>query len=128
MANHLAITSAEQVDNAVAAAKEYCEQRGCILTWERIAYCCGVDRNTLTDYREGTVKMDEIDADEREEIRSAVKRAWAECNAEIAEAMMEKGNCVGAIFLGKNNYGYVDKREVAGDIGITFVGEDTISD
>lgn len=128
MANHLAITSAAQINSALDEARRYCAEHGRVLTWERLAYCCGVDRNTLTDYRTGKVQMAGLDEEEREGIRSALTRAWAECNAELAETMMDKGNCIGAIFLGKNNYGYVDKQDITGEIGVTFVGEDGIAD
>ena len=126
MAGELKITSAEQVEQGLAAAMAHCEAKNIKLTWGRLAVCCGVDCDTLNRYMREEVKT--VEENEKSRIAVALKRAKAECEAETQENMHEHGNNGGTIFYAKNVFGYTDKQEISGTVGVTFTGEDSIPD
>ena len=64
----------------------------------------------------------------REKSLSLLKKAYILCNADLEDALATGRGTVGNIFLGKNNYGYVDKVEVNTTEKVIFCGENDMQD
>lgn len=122
------IHSVRQVRTALETAKAGAAARGLPLTPERIAACLGMSRQTLLRYIEGELQADSPSERTRRTVQSMLRQAWWDCNAELAEELLKPGSHSGAVFLGKNNFGYADKADNAHTVDVTFVGENDIAD
>lgn len=91
----------EEIDQAIKAYFERCEETGKPLTMSGLAVWLDMDRRSLVNYGN------------REEFFPSIKRARAMIEASTEERMlMNELNVTGAIFSLKNNYGWVDKQEI----------------
>lgn len=91
----------EEIDQAIKAYFERCEESGKPLTMSGLAVWLDMDRRSLVNYGN------------REEFFLSIKRARAMIEASTEERMlMNELNVTGAIFSLKNNYGWVDKQEI----------------
>lgn len=91
----------EEIDQAIRAYFERCEESGKPLTMSGLAVWLDMDRRSLVNYGN------------REEFFPSIKRARAMIEASTEERMlMNELNVTGAIFSLKNNYGWVDKQEI----------------
>ena len=91
----------EEIDQAIRAYFERCEETGKPLTMSGLAVWLDMDRRSLVNYGN------------REEFFLSIKRARAMIEASTEERMlMNELNVTGAIFSLKNNYGWVDKPEI----------------
>lgn len=91
----------EEIDQAIKAYFERCEETGKPLTMSGLAVWLDMDRRSLVNYGN------------REEFFLSIKRARAMIEASTEERMlMNELNVTGAIFSLKNNYGWVDKQEI----------------
>lgn len=112
----------EQINDAIARAREYADKKGVPLTLERLAATLGVTRETLSEY----VKEYSSTHNEGAE---ALKRAAAECTASVMEHGMVRGNSpIMPIFYLKNNAGYRDRVEQETTHRVTFIGMDNLQD
>jgi hypothetical protein len=73
----------------------------------------GMDRRTLWEIRTGNYRRDKAPYDIPKETSDVIKKTY-KFMEELWENYMQNGkiNPVSGIFLGKNNYGYVDKQDV----------------
>jgi hypothetical protein len=73
----------------------------------------GMDRRTLWEIRTGNYRRDKAPYDIPKESSDVIKKTY-KLMEELWENYMQNGkiNPVSGIFLGKNNYGYVDKQDV----------------
>lgn len=122
------IRSTGQVKRAWQQARAIATERGIPLTPERIAACLGISRQTLQRYRDGSLEADSPSELVRARVQDMLQKIWCECNAELAEELLRPGSHSGAVFLGKNNFGYADKAESAAVHEVIFIGEDQIAD
>lgn len=91
----------EEIDQAISAYFDRCEESGKPLTMSGLAVWLDMDRRSLVNYGN------------REEFFPSIKRARAMIEASTEERMlMNELNVTGAIFSLKNNYGWVDKQEI----------------
>lgn len=91
----------EEIDQAIKAYFDRCEESGKPLTMSGLAVWLDMDRRSLVNYGN------------REEFFPSIKRARAMIEASTEERMlMNELNVTGAIFSLKNNYGWVDKQEI----------------
>lgn len=91
----------EEIDQAIRAYFDRCEENGKPLTMSGLAVWLDMDRRSLVNYGN------------REEFFPSIKRARAMIEASTEERMlMNELNVTGAIFSLKNNYGWVDKQEI----------------
>ena len=91
----------EEIDQAIRAYFERCEEIGKPLTMSGLAVWLDMDRRSLVNYGN------------REEFFLSIKRARAMIEASTEERMlMNELNVTGAIFSLKNNYGWVEKQEI----------------
>lgn len=91
----------EEIDQAIRAYFDRCEESGKPLTMSGLAVWLDMDRRSLVNYGN------------REEFFPSIKRARAMIEASTEERMlMNELNVTGAIFSLKNNYGWVDKQEI----------------
>ena len=112
----------EQINDAIARAREYADNKGVPMTLERLAATLGVERGTLWEYIKdyGDTHTPGVDA---------LKRAAAECTASVMEHGMTRGNSpIMPIFYLKNNAGYRDKTEQETTHRVTFTGMDNLQD
>lgn len=112
----------EQINDAIARAREYADNKGVPLTLERLAATLGVERGTLWEYIKdyGDTHTPGVDA---------LKRAAAECTASVMEHGMTRGNSpIMPIFYLKNNAGYRDKIDQETTHRVTFTGMDNLQD
>lgn len=122
------IRTVRQVRRALEDAKATAHERGLPLTPERLAACLGLSRKTLLQYVEGSLQAESPSERTRAEVQRLLAQAWCDCNAELAEELLKPGSHSGAVFLGKNNFGYADKAEPHANADVTFVGENAIVD
>ena len=112
----------EQINDAIARAREYADSKGVPLTLERLAATLGVTRETLSEY------VKEYSSTHNEGAET-LKRAAAECTASVMEHGMMRGNSpIMPIFYLKNNAGYRDKVEQETTHRVTFTGMDSLQD
>lgn len=112
----------EQINDAIARAREYADNKGVPMTLERLAATLGVERGTLWEYIKdyGDTHTPGVDA---------LKRAAAECTASVMEHGMTRGNSpIMPIFYLKNNAGYRDKIDQETTHRVTFTGMDNLQD
>lgn len=117
------IRNDRQVRRALEKARVMARERELPLTPERIAACLGISRARLQEYIEGTRQAEHPSGLIRERVQALLAQAWRDCNAELAEELLRPGSHSGAVFLGKNNFGYTDKAEPPGHGDVVFVGE-----
>ncbi len=122
------LRSVQKVNKGLAAAREMAAQHKLPLTIERIAACLGISRKRLLAYIHDEVDDPETNAKRRAKIHGILWQAFCDCEAELAEEMLKPGSHTGAVFLGKNNFGYLDREERDADISVTFVGEENIKE
>lgn len=122
------IRTVRQVRLAMEQARSAADARGLPLTPERLAACLGMSRQTLLRYIEGELQADSPSVHTQEKVQAMLQQAWWDCNAELAEELLKPGSHSGAVFLGKNNFGYADKAEAVHTVDVTFVGEADIAD
>ncbi len=122
------LRSVAKVNKGLAQAREMAAEHKLPLTIERIAACLGVSRKRLLAYIRDEVEDPDADEKKREKIHKILWQAFCDCEAELAEEMLKPGSHTGAVFLGKNNFGYADREERAADVSVTFVGEENIQE
>ncbi len=122
------LRSVSKVNKGLLEAKHIAAENKLPLTIERIAACLGVSRKRLLAYIRDEVDDPEVDAKKREKIHQILWQAFCDCEAELAEEMLKPGSHTGAVFLGKNNFGYLDREEREADISVTFVGEENMKE
>ena len=88
----------EQLEKLINEYFEQCEVRERPPTIAGLAYCLGVDRQTIYNY------------EKKEPFFGTIKRARDRIIMNIEEELICRGNS-GTIFLAKN-YGYTDKQEL----------------
>ncbi len=117
------IRNDRQVRRALEKARVMARERELPLTPERIAACLGISRARLQEYIEGTRQAEHPSGLVRGRVQALLAQAWRDCNAELAEELLRPGSHSGAVFLGKNNFGYTDKAEPPEHGDVVFVGE-----
>ena len=122
------LRSVSKVNKALLSARQIAADNKLPLTVERIAACLGISRKRLLAYIRDEVEDPEITPRKREKIHGILWQAFCDCEAELAEEMLKPGSHTGAVFLGKNNFGYLDREERETDISVTFVGEENIKE
>ncbi len=122
------LRSVSKVNKALLSARQIAADNKLPLTVERIAACLGISRKRLLAYIRDEVEDPEITPRKREKIHGILWQAFCDCEAELAEEMLKPGSHTGAVFLGKNNFGYLDREEREADISVTFVGEENIKE
>jgi len=91
----------EQLESAIEAYFEDAESREVPYTVEGLAVACGVDRRTILNY------------EKTDEFFPTIKEAKDKVLQHLQEyAIKGKYNSAMTIFNLKNNYGFVDKKEV----------------
>ena len=119
---------AAEVRTALEKARAIAESRGLPLTPERIAACLGISRQQFLHVVENGVDDPTISESARIHIHRMLWQAFCDCGAELAEELLKPGSHSGAVFLGKNNFGYSDRTDRETEIAVQFVGEDDIPD
>ena len=119
---------ATEVRKALNQARAIADSRGLPLTPERIAACLGISRQQFLHVIENGVDDPDISPAARDRIHHMLWQAFCDCGAELAEELLKPGSHSGAVFLGKNNFGYSDRADRDADISVQFVGEDEIPD
>lgn len=122
------LRSVSKVNKGLAQARQMAAEHKLPLTIERIAACLGISRKRLLAYIRDEVEDPNMDAKKREKIHKILWQAFCDCEAELAEEMLKPGSHTGAVFLGKNNFGYLDREGREADISVTFVGEENIKE
>lgn len=122
------LRSVQKVNKGILEARRIAAENKLPLTVERIAACLGVSRKRLLAYIHGEVDDPQVDEKKKEKIHRVLWQAFCECEAELAEEMLKPGSHTGAVFLGKNNFGYADREDRDADISVTFVGEENIKE
>ena len=89
----------QELDNAITAYFDKCEQLNKPLTYAGLALALDMDYQTLYNY------------EKRDQFFDTIKKARDRVRAYVEEQMFIRGNA-GVIFYAKN-YGYTDKQEVA---------------
>lgn len=106
----------EELENRINEYFEYCEINEKPMTMSGLAYYLDVDRQTLINYKN------------REEFFDAIKKAKQRVLMDTEERLQTSQQpTAGIIFSLKNNYGWVDKQEIATttrDITDFFVEEE----
>ena len=89
-----------------------------------LAYALGTSRNVLLSYQ----KMEHTTMDEEEQRRCAhaIKRAKNKIQEYVDKYMFKGKNQTSAIFVAKNNFGWIDKSEQ--DLNLGTVDEEKIKD
>ncbi len=119
------------IKKGIENAKEYCKEKDIPLTLVRVCSCIGIDRKTMLELvNGGAVASNETEEEKKKRERSVMllKRVHTECNADLEDCLATGRGTVGNIFLGKNNYGYVDKVEVNTTEKVIFCGENDMQD
>ena len=122
------LRSVALVNKGLSEARRIAADNKLPLTIERIAACLGISRKRLLAYIRDEVEDDAVDAKKRARIHKILWQAFCDCEAELAEEMLKPGSHTGAVFLGKNNFGYLDREERDADIIVTFVGEENMKE
>lgn len=122
------LRSVAKVNKGLAQARTVAAEHKLPLTIERIAACLGISRKRLLAYIRDEVDDPEIDGKRRAKIHTVLWQAFCDCEAELAEEMLKPGSHTGAVFLGKNNFGYCDREERDAEISVTFVGEENMKE
>ncbi|MBR3289618.1 MAG: hypothetical protein IKI63_02440 [Clostridia bacterium] len=117
---------AADVRAALDQARAIADSRGLPLTPERIAACLGISRQQFLHMVEHGVDDPAISLSARTRIDRMLWQAYCDCSAELAEELLKPGSHSGAVFLGKNNFGYTDRSDREADLTVQFVGEDDI--
>lgn len=92
--------TAKELEDKIQAYYIDCDERQMPYTIEGLAYTCGCDRRTITNYAK------------EEEFFPIIKKHREKILTQLAElAISGKGNPTSIIFNLKNNYGYTDKTE-----------------
>lgn len=101
----------EQLQSLIEEYYKECKEREVPITMAGLAVALYCDRGTLINYSR------------KDQFFSVIKRARELVNAKLEEHLMSGKPPIGAIFLGKNNFGYVDKQEVehSGEMSITGI-------
>lgn len=124
MSNPL-IRSYKRVREAISEAEAIASKNGVPLTVERLAACLGMSREEFVGYvhaRPAVLSNSEF------RIRRLLCDQYNRIGAALAEELMKSGSHTGAVFLGKNNFGYTDKADVKADLSIAFTGETELSE
>lgn len=119
---------ATDVRAALDQARAIADSRGLPLTPERIAACLGVSRQQFLHAIEHGVDAPGISPAARARIDRMLWQAFCDCSAELAEELLKPGSHSGAVFLGKNNFGYSDRSDREADLTVQIVGEEDIPD
>jgi len=119
---------AAEVRTALDQARAIADSRGLPLTPERIAACLGISRQQFLHAVEHGVDDPDMSPAARIRIHRMLWQAFCDCGAELAEELLKPGSHTGAVFLGKNNFGYSDRAVPDADVSVQFVGEDEIPD
>ena len=117
-----------EVRAALDQARAIADSRGLPLTPERIAACLGISRQQFLHVVENGVDDPDVSPTARIRIHRMLWQAFCDCSAELAEELLKPGSHSGAVFLGKNNFGYSDRSDREADVSVQFVGEDEIPD
>ena len=97
--------SVKQLQDAIDAYFNECEEKGKPLTVSGLAVALGTNRQTLLNYEEKPAYIDTI------------KKAKAKIEAFNEELLYSKDvPTIGVIFNLKNNYNWKDKQEIEADI------------
>lgn len=91
-----------------------CEAKEIIPTITGLAYTLDLTRESLLDYEKclETDRFKRFDLDVKRGFVDTIKRAKKYIQMQYENALYQQGKTVGAIFTLKNNYGWVDKKEV----------------
>jgi len=109
----LKFESVEQLESMIEEYFTYCDLEKKPYSVTGLAIWLDTSRETLINY------------EERPEFFDAVKRAKLRCENYVEEgALTNKINATSAIFNLKNNYGWVDKKEVDQKTDITTGGKE----
>lgn len=120
----------DDIADKINQFKDYCDSNNRVYTIERLLCYLKCDRQTLLNYLNYTdndieqlyidKKIDSI------EIFDLLKEIYRLCNADLNEKSLHgEISFVPAIFNMKNNFGYVDKQEVAQDLTVSVsLGDD----
>lgn len=115
------LDKADEVERAVAAARDYAQENGAPLTMERLACSLGIDKETLRALAE---ERDGVPVRTTARTRRLLRRACDEACASVLEHGMRKGGSpVMAMFLCKNDHGF-SEREAA--LPVIIRGEEAI--
>ena len=129
--NESIIYNPATIKKGIENAKKYSEEKQIPLTLARLCSCIGIDRFTLLDVLHDnitTTNETEEEKKNREKALGLLKKAYTECNADLEDCLATGRGTIGNIFLGKNNYGYVDKVEVNSTEKVIFCGENDMQD
>lgn len=119
------IHSYKRVNEAISEAEAIASEKGVPLTVERLAASLGMSREEFVGYvhaRPSVLSNSEL------RIRRLLCDQYNRIGAALAEELMKSGSHTGAVFLGKNNFGYTDKADVKADLSIAFTGETELSE
>lgn len=110
----LKFKSPEELQAKIDAYYEWAKENKKHITITGLAWFLDTNRQTLLRYEEEDSELlKSVDEDVRQAFRDTVKRTKARIEMEYEESLYNKNSAVGAIFTLKNNYGYIDKQEVA---------------
>ena len=129
--NESIIYNPAAIKKGIENAKKYSEEKGIPLTLVRVCSCVGIDRLTMLNLLNSNLAVNnetEEEKKKREKSLSLLKKAYTECNADLEDCLATGRGTIGNIFLGKNNYGYVDKVEVNTTEKVVFCGENEMQD
>ena len=126
--NHTLPRQPKTIRAALDQARAIADSRGLPLTPERIAACLGISRQQFLHLAEHGVEDPSLSPGVRHRIHRMLWQAYWDCSAELAEELLKPGSHSGAVFLGKNNFGYTDRMAQDADVSVQFVGEDDIPD
>lgn len=101
----------EEMDIAIDKYFADCDAKDEPYTMTDLALALGfLERKSLIDYCN-------YEDDEDKQFLHSIKKAKAKCEGSIERGLLSgKYNPTGAIFNLKNNYGWVDKQEIAADV------------
>lgn len=115
----------EKLQEEINAFYIWCDKNGKKKTVSRLAWWLDTNRQTLLNYQNANEFswLSRCNDEDRKRYVDAVKKAKSFIESEYEEALMDKSSTVGAIFTLKNNYSWVDKKEVVNtnnDINISL--------
>lgn len=107
-------SNAQEMQKIIDEYFEECEETGEVPTVTGLAYVLDLDRQGVLDYQNAidTGKLKSLDDDVKREISDTIKRAKKYIESNYEQRLFENGKTIGAIFTLKNNYSWVDKKEV----------------
>ena len=129
--NESIIYNPAAIKKGIENAKKYSKDKEIPLTLARLCACVGIDRMTMLELLHGgAVATNETEEEKkkREQGLMLLKKAYSDCNADLEDCLATGRGTIGNIFLGKNNYGYVDKVEVNTTEKVVFCGENEMQD